>query len=201
MFNLIRGIGVFLMDIIQVIVVSMSIFIVVYLFLMQPHQVKGNSMYPTFHDGEYLMTDKLSYKRREPNRGEVIVFKAPVNESFDFIKRVIGVPGDTVMVKEGHVYLNGQLLAEPYLPPDYVTRAGTFMHEGVEVTVPENNILVMGDNRGHSSDSREWGFVPDGNIVGRAFFRYWPANRAGLVTGTDKIIAQPVGDAQPGGAN
>lgn len=151
-------------------------------------------MYPTFHDGEYLMTDKVTYKRRVPVFGEVVVFKAPINESFDFIKRVIGTPGDEVMVKDGHVYRNGQLLEEKYLPPDYVTRGGQFMREGIPVVVPENNILVMGDNRGHSSDSREWGFVPDGNIVGRAFFRYWPFNRAGLVLNTDQLVAQPVGD-------
>ncbi len=170
------------MDIIEVFVVSMSVFIVVYLFLMQPHQVKGNSMFPTFHDGEYLMTDKVTYKTRMPKRGDVIVFKAPVNEDFDFIKRVIGEPGDRVMVKNNRVFINGKELKEEYLPPEYTTKASNYLQEGQEVTVSEGTIFAFGDNRGHSSDSREWGPVPYKNIIGRAFFRYWPLNKAGIIT-------------------
>src|SRR5688572_20879174 len=116
MFEIFRKVGNFFMDIIEVFVVSMSIFIVVYLFLMQPHQVKGNSMFPTFHDSEYLMTDKITYKRRLPQRGDVVVFKSPVDENFDFIKRVIGEPGDRVKIQGGEVYVNGQMLKEDYLP-------------------------------------------------------------------------------------
>jgi len=169
------------MDIIEVFVISMSIFIVVYLFLMQPHQVKGNSMFPTYHDGEYLMTDKVTYKFREPKRGDIVVFKAPVNEDFDFIKRVIAVPGDKILIKDGEVYVNGEMLNEVYLPDEYDTRGGRFLREGVEAEVPEGTYICIGDNRGHSSDSREWGPVPKENIVGRVFFRYWPFNRFGLV--------------------
>lgn len=169
------------MDIIEVFVVSMSIFIVVYLFLMQPHQVKGNSMFPTFHDGEYLMTDKITFRRRTPQRGDVVVFKAPVNEDFDFIKRVIGEPGDRVKVQGGKVYVNGELLKEEYLPPEYVTNSGRFMREGVEITAPEGGWIVMGDNRSHSSDSREWGPVPLENFVGKGFFRYWPVAKIGTI--------------------
>lgn len=180
--SIIKAIGGFFMDLIEVIVVSMSIFIVVYMFLAQPHQVKGQSMYPTFDNGEYVMTDKITYKRRHPQLGEVVVFKAPIAESFDFIKRVIGTPGDRVMVQNNKVYLNGELLDEPYLPADYVTKGGNFLREGVEYTVPENMFFVMGDNRSHSSDSREWGPVPLENFVGRAYFRYWPFNKAGFVT-------------------
>lgn len=170
------------MDLIEVFVVSMSVFIVIYLFLMQPHQVKGNSMYPTFYDQEYLMTDKITYKRRLPQRGEVVVFKAPINENFDFIKRVIAVPGETIMIRGGRIYLNGELFEEPYLPSSYTTEAGRFLKEGVPFTVPANHFITIGDNRGHSSDSREWGPVPLENFVGRAFFRYWPPNKAGLIS-------------------
>ena len=176
-----RRTSAFFMDIVEVFVISMSIFIVVYLFLMQPHQVKGNSMFPTYHDGEYLMTDKVSYRFRTPKRGEVVVFKAPINEDFDFIKRVIGVPGDRVMVKGGSIYVNGIEIEETYLPPEYETRGGRFLREGVEVVVPENSYICIGDNRGHSSDSREWGPVPIENFVGRGFFRYWPLNKIGIV--------------------
>lgn len=169
------------MDTVEVFVVSMSIFIVVYLFLMQPHQVKGSSMFPTFHDGEYLMTDKVTFKRREPMVGDVIVFKAPINEDFDFIKRVLATPGDKIMVKGGKIYLNGKLLKEDYLPAEYTTMAGAYLREGQEVTVAPETVIAIGDNRGHSSDSREWGPVPYKNIVGRGFFRYWPINKAGLI--------------------
>ncbi len=179
--RLLQRVGSFFMDIIEVFVISMSIFIVVYLFLMQPHQVKGNSMFPTYHDGEYLMTDKVTYKFREPKRGDIVVFKAPVNEDFDFIKRVIAVPGDKILIKDGEVYVNGEMLNEVYLPDEYDTRGGRFLREGVEADVPEGTYICIGDNRGHSSDSREWGPVPMENIVGRVFFRYWPFNRFGLV--------------------
>lgn len=175
--NPVTVIGRFFMDIVEVVVISLSIFIVVYLFLMQPHQVKGSSMVPTFVDGEYLMTDKVTYKRREPKRGEVIVFKAPLNESIDFIKRIIGVPGDRLMVSNNKVYLNGQQLDEPYLPAEYVTLPGQFMREGIEIVVPPNSIVALGDNRSHSSDSREWGPVPFENIIGRGLFRYWPPGK------------------------
>lgn len=178
---LFKKLASWVMDLIEVFVVSMSIFIVIYLFLMQPHQVKGNSMYPTFYDQEYLMTDKVSFKSRTPERGEVVVFKAPINENFDFIKRVIAIPGDTVMIRGGRIWLNGQLLDEPYLPESYTTDAGRFLQEGYEYTVPENKYICIGDNRGHSSDSREWGPVPIENFVGRAFFRYWPPNKAGII--------------------
>ena|SRR3989338_6160266 len=170
-----------LYEMVEVFVVSASMFVVVYLFLMQPHQVKGSSMFPTFKDGEYVLTDKVTYKTRLPMYGDVVVFKAPINENFDFIKRVIGVPGDRMMVKDGKVYLNGSPLPETYLPPEYTTSPGQFLQSGMEFTVPVGATFMMGDNRDHSSDSRDWGPVPDQNIIGRAFFRYWPVNKAGIV--------------------
>jgi signal peptidase I len=169
-------------EFVEAFVISASVFVVVYLFLMQPHQVSGSSMYPTFKDKEYLLTDKITYKRSSPNYGDVIVFKAPMNENVDFIKRVIALPGQEVMVKGGHVYINGLELVEPYLASSVVTNAGEFLHEGVPYTVQPGELLAFGDNREHSSDSRDWGPVPDANIVGRVFFRYWPMNVAGVVT-------------------
>ncbi len=170
-----------LYEMVEVFVVSASIFVVVYLFLMQPHQVKGSSMFPTFKDGEYVLTDKVTYRTRKPMYGDVIVFKAPINENFDFIKRVIGVPGDRVMVSGGKILINGNPLPETYLPPEYTTAPGQFLARGAEYVVPEGSVFAMGDNRDHSSDSRDWGPVPDQNIIGRAFFRYWPANKMGLI--------------------
>jgi len=169
-------------DLIEVFVISASVFVVVYLFLMQPHQVKGNSMHPTFKNGEYLLTDKITYRRRLPQYGDVIVFKAPVNENFDFIKRVIGVAGDTVGVKAGKIYINGKMLDESlYLSSEVRTPSGDFLAEETTYIIPEGSVFAMGDNREHSSDSRDWGPVPLSNIVGRAFFRYWPQDVIGII--------------------
>lgn len=168
-------------EFIEAFVISASIFVVVYLFLMQPHQVKGSSMFPTFKDQEYLLTDKVTYKSRLPKYGDVVVFKAPINENFDFIKRVIAVAGDTVMVKDGKVFVNDKMLDEFYLPSEYTTSPGQFLKEGESFLVPEGTVMTFGDNRDHSSDSRDWGPVPLQNIVGRVFFRYWPTKVAGVV--------------------
>ena len=184
--HLVKKVFGLLYEMIEVFVVSASIFVVIYLFLMQPHQVKGSSMFPTFKDGEYVLTDKVTFRTRLPAYGDVIVFKAPVNENFDFIKRVIGIPGDRVMISDGKVYVNGNALPETYLPPEYTTAPGQFLQQGLEYIVPAGSIFAMGDNRDHSSDSRDWGPVPDQNIIGRAFFRYWPANKAGII---DKSIS------------
>lgn len=176
-----KKIGAFFLDIIETVVLALAIFVIVYLFLVQPHQVRGSSMYPNFHDGEYLLTDKLSYRLGEPDRGDVIVFKAPQNQEYDYIKRIIGLPGDKITIKDGQVYLNDQLNDEPYLPDDFSTSGGNYWREGTEIIIPEGEYLVLGDNRSHSSDSREWGTVPEENIIGKAWLRYWPFNKVGIV--------------------
>ena len=168
-------------EFIEAFVISASIFVVVYLFLMQPHQVKGSSMFPTFKDQEYLLTDKVTYKSRMPKYGDVIVFKAPINENYDFIKRIIATEGQTVMVKGGYVYVDGTKLDEYYLPEEYTTSPGQFLREGESYAVQQGTVMAFGDNRDHSSDSRDWGPVPLPNIVGRVFFRYWPMSVAGIV--------------------
>lgn len=181
MIEYIKNIGSFLFDIIETIVVALAIFVVCYLFLFQPHQVKGNSMLPNFHDGEYILTDKISYRINKPQRGDVVVFKAPRNEEVDYIKRIIGLPEDEISIENNAVYLNGVLLEEKYLPSDFATFAGTFLNEGTKVNIPVDNYFVLGDNRNHSSDSREWGFVSKNEIIGKTFFRYWPLNRFGII--------------------
>lgn len=187
---MIKAVGGFFMDIIETAVAALSIFLVVYLFLMQPHQVNGNSMYPTYEDREYLMTDKISYRTGEPKRGDVVVFHAPAGAhcptgtGCDFIKRVIAVPGEVVEVTNGKYYINNQLLEEPYLPDTFVTYPGAFTSNG-PVVVPPGEYFVSGDNRSHSSDSRAFGFVPKENIVGRVFFRYWPPGRMGAISRFD----------------
>ena len=176
-----KKIGAFFLDIIETVVLALAIFVLVYLFLVQPHQVRGSSMYPSFHDGEYLLTDKFSYRLGDPGRGDVIVFKAPKNQEYDYIKRIVGLPGDKIAIKDGHIYINDQLNDEPYLPEDFSTSGGSYWKEGTEIVIPEGEYLVLGDNRSHSSDSREWGAVPEENIIGKAWLRYWPFNRVGLI--------------------
>ena len=181
MLKIFRWISHLILDFVETIVVGLAFFVIIYLFLFQPHQVKGSSMYPAFQDGEYLLTDKISYRFRAPARGDVIIFKAPLNEEYDYIKRVIGLPGETVRVQDGKVYINNVLLTEDYLPPDYVTNGGTYLPNGKSIVLLPNEYFALGDNRSHSSDSREWGVVPKANIVGKAFLRYWPTARFGLI--------------------
>lgn len=172
----------FLLDILQTLILAAAAFVVVYMFLFRPFEVKGESMFPNFHDSEYLVTNIIGVKLSDPKHGDVIVFKAPDNPERDFIKRVIGTSGDSVSINEGQVYLNGKILDESkYLKPDVKTYGGSFLQEGNEVPVPEGYFFVLGDNRSFSSDSREWGFVPKKNIIGNSIFIYWPLNSAGLI--------------------
>ncbi|EKD86740.1 MAG: hypothetical protein ACD_37C00161G0002 [uncultured bacterium] len=172
----------FLLDILQTLILAAAAFVVVYMFLFRPFEVKGESMFPNFHDSEYLVTNIIGVKLSDSKLGDVVVFKAPDNPERDFIKRVIGTSGDSVSIKEGHVYLNGKILDESkYLKPDIKTYGGSFLQEGNEVSVPEGYFFVLGDNRSFSSDSREWGFVPRKNIIGNSIFIYWPLNSAGLI--------------------
>lgn len=176
-----RIVGIFF-DTIESIVVALSIFVVIYLFLVQPHKVIGASMDTTFHDGEYILTDKISYRFHTPTKGDVIVFKAPRNPDFDYIKRIIAIPGNTVSIKDGYVYVNEQQLNESYIKSETIILPGQYLKEGQELRLGEDEYFVLGDNRSHSSDSRQWGTVPRKDIIGRAFFRYWPLSKFGFIS-------------------
>lgn len=178
-----KSIYSFFFDTIQTILIAASVFLVIYIFLMRPFEVSGDSMFPTFKNGEYILTNLISLRFNDPIRGDVIVFKSPTDENKDFIKRVIGVPGDTVSVKDSFVYVNNQRLDESvYLSETVRTPNGQFLKEGQTVTVPEDNFLVMGDNRPHSSDSREWGFLPKSEVIGKSFFVYWPPQNMRVIS-------------------
>ena len=179
--DVLKKIGAFFFDITETIVTSLAIFLMIYLLIARPHQVKGLSMYPNFHDGDYILTDMISYRFHEPQRGDVIIFQAPPSPTDEFIKRIIGLPGDTIELKDGHVYLNGTLEPDAFLPNGVKTNGEQFLSEGKTITVPPDNYFVLGDNRPASSDSREWGFVPRKNIVGKAFWRYWPPSKMGPI--------------------
>ncbi len=163
----------------ETIVVIGAIFALIYLFVAQFHKVSGNSMVPTFHNGDFLITEKLSYRFGTPKRGDIIVLKNPRDESVEFIKRIIALPGDTVRVESNSVYVNDLLINEKYLPPETPTQAGAFLTEGKTVKAGPNQYFAFGDNRNHSSDSRDWGSLSKKEIVGKAFFRYWPPNVIG----------------------
>lgn len=179
--GLIKGIIEFVMDILETVVFIGSLFIVSYLFIVAPNQVKGSSMEPTFTSGDYIITSKITYKFRSPERGDVIVFKAPKNPDIDYIKRIIGLPRDKIVIQSGKIFVNDTLLSESYISATTNLWDGGFVKDGVPVTVPDDEIFVMGDNRPRSSDSREFGPVPLDSIIGYVFFRYFPSNKAGAI--------------------
>ncbi|NCN87457.1 MAG: signal peptidase I [Candidatus Pacebacteria bacterium] len=185
----IRKIGEFFLDIIETVVIALSIFLVVYLFFMQPHQVNGQSMVPNFQSGEYVLTDKVSYKMGDPERGDIVVFHAPKTANCpegtgcDYIKRVLAVPGETISLSNNTYFVNGKAIPEPYIPADFETLPGDFIR-GRTISLGPDEYFVSGDNRPYSSDSRSWGPISKSDIVGRAFFRYWPPQSAGMLPKT-----------------
>lgn len=183
--EILRKIYYILFDLIQTLVIAGAIFVVIYAFLFRPYQVNGHSMDPTFANGEYVLTNLVSLRFEDLKRGDIIVFHAPPDKEKDYIKRIIGLPGDRVKVTDGKVALNGHLLDQlSFLEPTVRTNGGSFLGEGDEVVVPEGQYFTMGDNREFSSDSREWGFVTKQEIIGKSFFVYWPPNKMRVVKHT-----------------
>jgi signal peptidase I len=164
----------FIWETIKLVVISLAIIIPIRYYLVQPFFVKGASMEANFHDGDYLLVDELSYRLTAPGRGDVIVFRYPENPSQFYIKRIIGLPGETVEIKDNTVTIynsaspTGMVLKEGYLA-DYQQTMGD-----ERVKLGDNEYFVMGDNRLQSSDSRRWGSVNKNLIIGRAFIRLWP---------------------------
>ncbi len=173
------------LEVIQNITLALSIFVIIYLFFFRPHQVNGMSMYPNFHNRDYILSEKISYRFREPKRGDVVIFKAPPSESCaaiecEYIKRIVALPGERVEIREGAIYIDGQKLEEPYLPAATKTRSGTFLKENEPYQIPEGYYLLLGDNRDGSRDSRDFGPIKKEAIVGRAWLRYWPPEQIGF---------------------
>lgn len=179
---LIRRIGAFFLDILQVLVFAVAIFLFVYLLILQPHKIKGDSMQPNYPDGEYLLTDKVSYRFGEPERGDIVVFEPPNSNGDEFIKRIIGLPGESVSISSGKFLINSSVLNEAYIDSSIRTDGGAYLGENKQLIIPEDHYFVLGDNRSHSSDSRIWGFVPIDNITGKAWLIYWPPDNAGTIT-------------------
>jgi signal peptidase I len=155
---------------------SVLIAVVLIVFIYQPVKVEGTSMMPTLTDQERIFINKFTYHfgLGEIQRGDVVVFWFPQDTSKSYIKRVVGVPGDTVRIDAGQLYVNGRALAEDYVPPE--DRDHNSMDEE---KVPAGQYFVLGDHRSSSSDSRSWGFVPRDKIYGKAVFVYWPIEKMG----------------------
>ncbi len=180
--SVVKKVFLFLVDAAQTILLAGSVFLVIYVFLFRPYEVSGASMYPTFEDKEYVLTNLIGLRFGDPKRGDVIVFKSPEDPEKDFIKRVIAVEGDTVSIQDGEVLINGVALDQSaFLSPEVETYSGSFLQDGQNVTIGPGEFFVMGDNRPHSSDSREWGMVKRTQIIGKSVFVYWPPNHARLV--------------------
>lgn len=148
------------------------------------YRVEGHSMMPTLKEGEYLIINKLSYYLEEPQRGDIIVLHYPRDRSREYIKRIIGLPGDQIEIGDGQVEVNGVVLNEPYLN-------GAPVYQEQSWVVPEGSFFVLGDNRNNSSDSRAWSFLPRSDIVGKASVIYWGVEDWGLVPHYQHLSRQP----------
>lgn len=148
-------------------------------FLLGPYKIPTGSMRPTFLEGDRIFVDKVSYRFHAPKRGDIIVFKYPLDKKKDFVKRLVGLPGDKIQIESGKLIINGKELDDPpfsehyyYNRPDW-----PYAKEGQIIEVPADQYFALGDNSAQSSDSRYWGFVPGKHLVGKAFFIWWPLNR------------------------
>ncbi len=171
-----------LLDMLETLVLAGILFLIINL-VSGRIQVDGYSMEPTLHDGEFILVNKLAYRFGSPQRGDIIVFRYPRDPKQDYIKRVIGLPGDRVRVDNGMVYINDQPIEEPY-----VASAPRYQNEWV---VPENSVFVLGDNRNNSSDSHTWGAVPLDHIIGKAILVYWPPKAWAFLQAPETANAAP----------
>lgn len=159
-------------------VIAIALALIVRTFVVQPFKIPSGSMRPTLIEGDRILVNKYVYRFQEPQIGDIIVFKSVETPKKDFIKRLAAVGGDAAQIKEGKIWVNHKMLDAPLIFRDnfYYNRGG-YGEEGKSVRVPPGNYFVLGDNSGSSLDSRFWGFVPKKNILGRAFFIFWPPHR------------------------
>ncbi|MBN1667862.1 MAG: signal peptidase I [Anaerolineales bacterium] len=170
----------FIKDVLETLILSVLLFVSINAISARI-RVDGSSMVPTLQNGEFVIVNKLAYKWGEPAHGDVVVFHFPRDPGQEYIKRVIGLPGDEIEVRGGQIYVNDIRLDEPYInaAPNY---------QG-EWTVPADHLFVLGDNRNNSSDSHNWGPVPMKEVVGKAIFIYWPLNQWGVIASPEVVNA------------
>ncbi len=181
MAKLLKNSFLIFIDFIEIAVICTVIFTLVYFFLGQLLVVTGDSMHPTLLTDEQIIADKASLKFSPLQRGEIVVFKHPVNLNRLLIKRIIAIEGDKVRIINGDIYINDEILNEKYLETPHSTLGGKSIGQNNEIVVPKNNFMLLGDNRENSADSREFGFVNKENIVGRAFMVYYPFDKLRII--------------------
>ncbi|MEX2196976.1 MAG: signal peptidase I [Thermoleophilaceae bacterium] len=190
-----------LIELVSIVAIALLLALGIQAFLVKPFRIPSESMVPTLTVGQRVLVDRVSFRFTDPERGDVVVFKPPAGANdntcgtdqgplqpcprptderadTNFIKRVVGLPGDRLSVEGGRVVINGERLDESYIRPDASCGICNLTDE---ITIPEDHYFMMGDNRGESADSREWGPVPKEWIIGQAFFTYWPPNRIGFL--------------------
>lgn len=172
----------FLLDLLETVGLALVLFVIINSVSARV-RVDGSSMLPTLRDGEFVLVNKLAYRMGTPTRGDIIVFRSTTETDLDLIKRIIGVPGDQISVRNGQVSVNGQAVDEPYInaAPNY---SGDWR-------VPEGNLFVLGDNRNDSSDSHMWGFLPEQNVIGKALLIYWPPPEWAMINHVPVAVAAP----------
>jgi len=195
-----KSTGSSFVELIVIVVVALGLALAIQAFLIKPYRIPSESMVPTLEIGQRVLVDRVSYRFSDPDRGDIVVFKppegqpstcgverpsdqpcpkgTPAKSDTNFIKRVVGLPGDHLKVIEGSVYINGKRQDESFAHLDAECATCNLPRE---ITIPKGNYYMMGDNRGESADSREWGPVPKKWIIGKAFMTYWPPNRIGLL--------------------
>lgn len=168
----------FFRDFIEVVVPAVILFLIIHTFFLESRYVPSPSMVPTIAVQDRFLSNKTAYWFKPPQRFDIIVFKPPAiaGSKEDFVKRIIGLPGETIQIQKGVVYINNKPLSEPYITPDRAP-----IRDFGPYTIPQGNLFMMGDNRNNSQDSRYWGSLPIKNIKGKAWWRFWPINRMGII--------------------
>ncbi len=162
--------------------VALILTLILRTYVIQAFKIPSGSMIPTLKVGDKLFVNKYVYRFEEPQRGDIIVFKFPSDPKKDFIKRLVAKPGDTIEIREGHLVVNGETQeASTPFAQFYYYNHGPYGDPGQKIIVPPDSYYVLGDNSANSTDSRFWGFVPKKNLLGKAIFRWWPANRIGKI--------------------
>jgi signal peptidase I len=190
-----------LFELVTIVALAVGLFLLIQAFVLKPFRIPSESMVPTLAVGERVLVDRVSFHFGDPGRGDIVVFTPPKGADDDvcgahhpsdspcprpsggkskmnFIKRIVGLPGDHLKVLDGRVYIDGKRQNEPFIRPDATCGICDLPRE---ITIPKGYYFMMGDNRGQSADSREWGPVPKSAIIGKAFASYWPPNKLGTL--------------------
>ncbi len=171
--NGVRSFLFFVWDVSKIVIIALLIVVPIRYFVFQPFFVRGQSMEPSFYNGDYLIVDEITYQFRDPQRGEAIVFKYPNDPDQRYIKRIIGLPGETVEIENGQVIVCRDGIPQVLDESEYLAESVSTIGD-MEIRLDDNEYFVLGDNRSVSSDSRRWGPVPEKDVIGRVFLRAWP---------------------------